>query len=166
MFGAKVESANLDLIKKLPGVKHAFVVDGTANLQGLMPGVAIVADSWWQANSARKQLKVTWAAHPTSAQSSVGFQTKADELGKGAPTTSLRKDGDVEKAFTAAGAKVVEAAYMYPFISHAPLEPENCVAHWQGDKLELWAPSQTPARVSPSSRIRWASRSRRSRCTS
>ncbi len=145
VYGAKVESANLDVIKTLPGVKHAFVVDGTANLQGLMPGVAIVADSWWQANSARKQLKVTWAAHPTSSQSSEGFQAKADELGKGAPTTSLRKDGDVETAFTAAGAKVVEAAYMYPFISHTPLEPENCVAHWQGGKVELWAPSQTPA---------------------
>jgi len=145
VYGAKVETANLDLIKTLPGVKHAFVVEGTTNLQGLMPGVAIVADSWWQANSARKQLKVTWAAHPTSAQSSAGFQTQADQLGKGAPATSLRKDGDVEKAFAAAGAKVVEAAYMYPFISHTPLEPENCVAHWQGDKVELWAPSQTPA---------------------
>jgi isoquinoline 1-oxidoreductase beta subunit len=145
VYAAKVATANLDLIKTLPGVKHAFVVDGTANLQGLMPGVAIVADSWWQANSARKQLKVTWASHPTSAQSTESFQLKADELGKGAAQTSLRKDGDVEKAFTAAGAKVVQAAYMYPFISHTPLEPENCVAHWQGDKIELWAPSQTPA---------------------
>ena len=145
VFGAKVATANLDQLKTMPGVKHAFVVDGTTNLQGLMPGVAIVADSWWQAESARKKLQVTWAEHATSAQTSEGYQAKADELGKGAYATKLRTDGDVEKAFAAPGAKVVEGAYMYPFIPHAPLEPQNCVAHWQNGKLELWAPSQTPA---------------------
>ncbi|HLG57151.1 MAG TPA: molybdopterin cofactor-binding domain-containing protein [Vicinamibacterales bacterium] len=144
VFGAKVATANLDQIKALPGVKHAFVVEGTTNLAGLMPGVAIVADSWYQANQARKQLQVTWAAHPTSSQTSEGFQARADELGKGAYATKLRTDGDVDKALAGA-AKVVEGAYMYPFISHTPLEPQNCVAHWQNGKIEIWAPSQTPA---------------------
>ena len=73
-------------------------VDGTANLQGLMPGVAIVADSWYQANTARKALQVTWAEHATSAQTSEGFQAKADSLGKGAYATKLRTDGDVASA--------------------------------------------------------------------
>jgi isoquinoline 1-oxidoreductase beta subunit len=145
VFGAKVASSNLDQIKTMPGVKHAIVVEGTTNLQGLMPGIAIVADSWYQANQARKALKVEWAQHPTSTQSSEAFQAKADELGKGAYATKLRTDGDVEKAFAAPGAKVVEGSYFYPFIAHAPLEPQNCVAHWQNGKLELWAPSQTPA---------------------
>jgi isoquinoline 1-oxidoreductase subunit beta len=143
VFGAKVATANVDDIKKLPGVKHAFVVDGGANLQELVGGVAIVADSWWLANSARKQLKVTWASHPTSSQSTEGFQAKADELGKGAYSNKLRADGDVDKAFAGA-AKVVEAAYMYPFMPHSPLEPENCVAQFKDGKLEVWAPSQTP----------------------
>ena len=143
VFGARVAASNVDDIKKLPGVKHAFVVEGGTNLQELVSGVAIVADSWWLAQSARKQLKVTWAAHPTSSQSSEGFQAKADELGKGAYSNKLRTDGDVDKAFAGA-AKVVEAAYMYPFIPHSPLEPQNCVAQFKDGKLEVWAPSQTP----------------------
>jgi isoquinoline 1-oxidoreductase beta subunit len=143
VFGAKVATANVDHIRTLSGVKHDFVVAGTENLQGLVPGVAIVADSWWQAQSARKALKVTWASHPTSSQSTDGFQARADELGKGAYANTLRKDGDADAALAGA-AKVVEAAYMYPFIPHAPLEPQNAVAQWQNGKIEIWAPSQTP----------------------
>ncbi|HET9362702.1 MAG TPA: molybdopterin cofactor-binding domain-containing protein, partial [Vicinamibacterales bacterium] len=134
VFGAKVATSNVDDLKKLPGVRHAFVIEGGNNLQELVGGVAIVADSWWLAQSARKQLKVTWAEHPTSSQSSVGFQARADELGKGAYTTKLRTDGDVDAALAGA-AKVVEAAYMYPFIPHSPLEPENAVAQFQNGKL-------------------------------
>ena len=144
VYGAKVASANLDQIKTLPGVRHAFIVEGGTNLQEVLPGVAIVADSWYQANQARKQLQVTWSDHPTSAQSSVGFQAKADELSKAAPMNSLRKDGDAEAALKGA-AKVVEAAYSYPFISHMPLEPQNCAAQLKDGKLEVWAPSQIPA---------------------
>ena len=153
----------------MPGVRHAFVA-WTARAEprrGCCRGVAIVADSWWQANTARKKLKVTWAAHPTAAQSSEGFQTQADELGKARRRPSLRKDGDVERRSPRAGAKVVEAAYMYPFIPHAPLEPQNCAAQFKDGKLELWAPSQTPA--AGSGHLAHDARhpaDRRSRCTS
>jgi isoquinoline 1-oxidoreductase beta subunit len=145
VFAAKVKSANLDEIKKEPGVKHAFVVDGGQQLQGLLGGVAIVADTWWAARSARAKLKVTWDEHPTAAQSSKSFDAQAAELSKKAPMRSLRKDGDVDAAFNGnSGARVVEASYYYPFISHAPLEPQNCTAHFKDGKLEIWSQSQTP----------------------
>ena len=143
VFAAKVKSANLDEIKKEPGVKHAFVVEGGQQLQGLLGGVAIVADTWWAARSARSKLEVVWDEHPTSSQSSKSFDAQAAELSKKAPMRSLRKDGDVESAF-GGGNKVVDAAYYYPFISHAPLEPQNCTAHFKDGKLEIWSQSQTP----------------------
>ncbi|MEP6962100.1 MAG: molybdopterin cofactor-binding domain-containing protein, partial [Acidobacteriota bacterium] len=107
------------------------------------PGVAIVADKWYQAQSARKSLKVTWENHPTSAQSSLGFAKQAAELSAKAPGFMIREDGAADQALMGA-AKRVEAAYSYPFISHAPLEPQNCAAHYHDGMLEIWAPSQTP----------------------
>jgi isoquinoline 1-oxidoreductase beta subunit len=145
VFGGKVASANVDAIKALPGVRHAFVVEGGSDLTSLLGGVAIVADSWWQAESARRKLAVTWNEGATASQSSAGFAARAQQLSAEKPQFTVGRDGDPETALASAS-KVVEGAYSYPFISHAQLEPENCLAQWHGSKLEIWSPSQTPQR--------------------
>lgn len=143
VFGGKVRSANLDAIKALPGVKHAFVVDGGSDPIGLLGGIAIVAESWWAAKSAREKLEVSWDEGPTAAQSSDVMARRAEELSKQPAMHSLRADGDVDAVLKSA-TKVVQAAYFYPFLAHAALEPQNCTAHYKNGKLEIWAPSQTP----------------------
>ena len=145
VFGGGVASANVDEIRALPGVRHAFVVEGGTAPNGLVSGVAIVADRWWTAQRARQRLRVTWNEGATVEQSSAGFARRAAELAAAAPQQTLRRDGDVDGALAGAAA-VVRAAYEYPFLSHATLEPQNCTAHFQNGKIEIWAPTQMPAR--------------------
>ncbi|HUE85677.1 MAG TPA: molybdopterin cofactor-binding domain-containing protein [Vicinamibacterales bacterium] len=145
VFGGKAMTANLDEIKAMPGVRHAFIVEGGTQLTGLLSGVAVVADSWWQAKTARDNLVVTWDEGATASQTSAGFAAKADELRQQPPQFSIRQDGDVDGTLARA-AKVVEGFYSYPFIAHAPLEPQNCTAHFKDGKIEIWSNSQTPQR--------------------
>jgi isoquinoline 1-oxidoreductase beta subunit len=143
VFAGKAVSANLDEIKREPGIRHAFIIgpaDGTP-LDGLLGGVAIVADSWWFAQNARKKLNVTWDEGPTASQSSAAFAARAAELSKQPPTRLLRSDGDADAALGRA-AKVLEQQYYYPFLAHAALEPMTTTAHWQDGKMEIWSSTQ------------------------
>jgi isoquinoline 1-oxidoreductase beta subunit len=126
-----VTSANLDEVKKLPGVKDAFIVTA----QGGVPhGVAILATSTWAAFSARAQLKVVFDEGTNTGLSWAGIQQQAQAIGAQAAA------GDGE-AFAGA-AKTIEAAYSFPYISHAPLEPQNCLADVKADRAVIWAPTQ------------------------
>ena len=142
-FGGKAVSANLDQIKTLPGVKDAFIIAGNGKVKELNSGVAIVADSTWAAFSARKQLKVTWDEGKVAGESWDGFVAQAREEAHKKPGKSLRNDGDADAALAGA-AKKVEAEYLYPFIAHSPLEPQNTTAHFKDGVMEVWSPLQIP----------------------
>jgi isoquinoline 1-oxidoreductase beta subunit len=158
VFGGKPVSANIDEIKKLPGIKHVFMVDRVASQgqgQGLVPGVVIVADNWWLANNARKSLKVVWDEGATATQSSTGYAEAAKQIAATSANTPPAAGGrgqapvgDVNAAFQTA-AKVFEREYYFPLIAHAPLEPQNSTALFKDGKLEIWSPSQIPGVAAP-----------------
>jgi len=145
--GGKVRSANLDEVKKLPGVRDAFVIEGNGKTTEVMPGVAIIADTTWAAFEASKQLKVEWDESTASKDSWSELVKRAVELSR-LPTgeKTLVNAGNVEAALKGA-AKTVTGFYTYPFVSHAPLEPQNCTAWSHDGILEFWAPTQTADRA-------------------
>jgi isoquinoline 1-oxidoreductase beta subunit len=150
VFGGKLMSTNIDEIKKMPGIVSAFIVERPDITDAVLPGdpglengIAIVADTWWQAQQARKKLVVTWNEGPRASHSSAMYAQKAEEMSKAAPQRTLRSDGDIDAGFKSA-AKTVEAAYSYPFIAHAPLEPQGATAQYKDGKLEIWSNSQIP----------------------
>lgn len=152
VFGGKVVKANLDEIKKLPGIRNAFVVERPVindivfqGDPGLENGIAIIGETWWHANQARKKLQVTWdeGMRGVPAHSSDVYEKNAMEFGKSRPQWTIRKDGDPDAAFSRA-TRVIEATYSYPFIAHAPLEPQGATARFENGKLEIWSNSQIP----------------------
>jgi len=129
--GGTPVSANLDEVKKLPGVRDAFIVPAAT---GVKAGVAVVADSTWNAISAAEKLKVEWNEGANANQSSESFATQALAAGAAgaAPTYP-------------ANAKVLSATYSFPYVFHACMEPMNATACYKADgTVEVWAPIQNP----------------------
>lgn len=141
-IGGKVLEANLDEIRKLPGVTQAFLVEGTGKPTEVMPGVAILAKSTWAAFKAREKLEVKWDESTASKDSWNAYVEQARKLASQPGADSIRETGNVDKAF--AESKTVEAFYSYPFIAHAPMEPQNTTAVFKDGAIEIWSPTQTP----------------------
>lgn len=137
VFGGKVVKANLDEVRKMPGVSDVFVVDGGDNLYGLMPGVAVVADSTWRAMKAQAALKVDWDAGEHGAESTANHaENAAAAIEKGGGRV-LKEDGKPEFPDDA-----IEAVYEYPHLAHNNLEPQNCTGVFRDGGFEFWAPTQ------------------------
>lgn len=143
VFGAGVASANLDAARAVKGVRKAFVVEGANAPDALSPGVAVVADSWWRARKGREKLDIRWKSVEGPLLSSRDLEARMASTARWSVDRIERHDGDVDAALKGA-ARTLEATYHYPYLAHAPLEPQNCTARFEGGRLEIWAPTQNP----------------------
>jgi isoquinoline 1-oxidoreductase beta subunit len=132
VLGGKVKSFNADRAMKVTGVKKVVQIS---------TGVAVVADGFWPAKQGRDALDITWDEGPMAQVSSPDLYRSWAELAKGSTAAERLKVGDVDKAL-AGGAKRVESVYEVPFLAHACMEPMNATAHFKGDSVEIWAPTQ------------------------
>lgn len=133
VIGGKVKSFDASKAKAVAGVQDVVQVSD---------GVAVVASNWWQAKKASELLSIEWdegAGASLSDESVIAATRQAAATGKVLEIT--KPQGDVAAAFQSA-AKVMEAEYVTPMQSHAPLEPMNFTAHVQGDKILLIGPTQ------------------------
>ena len=131
VIGGKVSAFDDKDSKKISGVSYVGKIGDSA--------VAVVADSVWSAMEGRRVLNVTWDDGPNKDLNSAAVMASLKQ-GASKKGASLYSAGDVTKA---AGHRV-SAEYTLPFMAHAPMEPGNCTAHYQGTKCELWAPTQVP----------------------
>jgi isoquinoline 1-oxidoreductase subunit beta len=103
-------------------------------------GIAVVADNTWTAFQGRKALVVTWDEGPNAGASTDSiFKTFEERATK--PGVVSRKEGDAPSALASAH-QTIEAVYRAPYQAHATMEPMNCTADVQADRVDIWAPTQ------------------------
>lgn len=135
-FGMKIKSVDDSAAKNVKGVTDVVVFKNN---------VAVVGESTWPLMKAKKLLKIEYEPDGT-VESSEDHERLFGELMEKGKAQVMRKDGNVDEAFSKA-AKVVTAEYQCPFLSHSPMEPMNFFAHVKGDRVELVGPTQTPDRA-------------------
>ncbi len=131
VFGGKLSRVDDSRAKVMPGVR-AVVPLGDA--------VAVVADTWWQAQSAIGSVMCEWNDGTHTQLSSDSIRSEYRQL---ALTTgrSVRHQGDAGRALERA-VHVLRGEYELPFLAHATMEPMNCTADVRSDRCELWVPTQ------------------------
>ncbi len=149
-FDGTVRSFDASEALKVRGVRQ--VVPLTAAAPGepytiLASGVAVLADSTWAAMRGREKLRVEWAAGPHATESSEGFEAACDRALQG-EGRRVREEGDFAAAMAAPGMRTLTAQYRVPFVAHATMEPQNCIAHVQKDRCLIIAPTQSPGSAS------------------
>ena len=133
VFGGKLASFDAEKVNRMPGVRAVVAVEDNA--------VAVVADTWWQANKALDALPVTWDKGINAEVSSASISQMLDEGLTAKEAFIGNTAGDAKTALKGA-AKKVEATYAYPFQNHATMEPMNATALWSKDRCEVWCPTQ------------------------
>ncbi|MGB1175070.1 MAG: molybdopterin cofactor-binding domain-containing protein [Luminiphilus sp.] len=154
-IGGVAKSANLEVVKALPGIIDAFILDGTPGpysfdireSYAIQSGVAIVGKDTWSTFKARETLKIDWDLSTASRDDSDAIEAEAlAALAAGKVETEIERAGDVGAAFASA-AMTADATYSTDFVSHAQLEPQGVVVSAATSAVEVWTSSQTPVFV-------------------
>ena len=133
VFGGKLVSYDESKIKNMRGVKGVVQINDST--------LAVVADTWWRANTALNALPIIWDEGKSAnvSQSDINKMLRAglDEQGD----FWQRKVGDAPEVINSS-AKKVEAIYFTPFQAHVTMEPMNATVKISGDRAEAWVPTQ------------------------
>jgi isoquinoline 1-oxidoreductase subunit beta len=156
VFGGKVKTFDPTRALAVPGVRKVFAVPAvempplfgeerkpdSGHQHYLWGGVAVVADSTWQAIAGRRALAIDWDNGPGAEESTEKQRATLAELLE-TPGKELKKIGDPDAVIRSA-AKTVEADYETPFLAHMTMEPVNSTASVRDGKCEVWSPTQNP----------------------
>ncbi len=144
VIGGTLKSFDASDALKIPGVVKVVATEWVYG-KYTSKGVAVIANSYWTAVKARKALKIQWDTKGFETFNSTSFEQKLRTLASHDGVLDKSK-GAVESA-NVKPENSIEAFYETPMVAHHALEPLNCTAYVQGDKLEIWTSTQVTSSV-------------------
>jgi isoquinoline 1-oxidoreductase beta subunit len=147
VYGGDVKRYDFEAVRRMPGVRSAvqFPIPDTACTRGRVfsGGVAIIADTWYQAKSAIDKMPIEWEIPPTNAAFNSTNMREALVAALDRPGMVRANQGDVDAAFKGA-ARIVEATYSTPFLPRARMEPGNATVLVTNERVDIWIGDQSP----------------------
>jgi len=144
VVGGKVKKFDATETLKVPGVEAVHQLEGSMPPAKFAPlgGIAVIARSTYAALQGRDKLVVEWEDGPHAVYNSPAYrEAMIAEARK--PGKVIRNQGDADAAFAGA-AEVFAAEYAQDHVAQAPMEPLVALARFVDDKIEVWAPVQSP----------------------
>ncbi len=130
----------------LSGVTHVIEIarrpDDLSSPRVLPAGLAIIADTFWQAKKAADSADIMWDGSRAAGESSAVLKARMAEHLESGELADSKEGGDLDKAIAEAD-KVIEATYYHPHWAHACMEPHNCIADVKADSAEIWTSHQS-----------------------
>ncbi len=148
-FDGAIKSWNAEAARAVPGVVDVVELPGPPPdeyYSTMAPGIAVVATSTWAAMKGREVLEIEWDKGPHGNETTAALDAACEEAMAG-PGQVVRDDGDVDGALKSA-ARTFSRQYRLPYVHHATMEPQNCFAHFTGDRCVVEGPMQMPSAAS------------------
>ncbi len=144
-LNGKLVSVDDTAARKMAGVKDIIALDrypeDLSVYRVVAAGVAVVADTYWQAKQAAEALEIIWDGSISEADDTRIILKKCHKLLQGSEFTEALKTGDVETALDSA-TTTVDVTYTHPTWAHTNMEPHNCIADVRDDSADIWVGHQ------------------------
>ncbi|MFV5701331.1 molybdopterin cofactor-binding domain-containing protein [Flavobacterium sp. XS2P12] len=147
VIGGTLKSFDADAALKIPGVIKVVEAKRTVGKYEYS-GVAVIAKSYWSALQGRKVLKVEWDTNGYENFNLSEYENKLRNLSEEAGVLD-KNIGNVESVKTEPE-NSVESFYETPMVAHHTLEPMNCIAHVNGEMVDIWTSTQVPSAITGS----------------
>lgn len=117
--------------------------NGVRQIVEINTGLAIVADSYWQARKAQNLITIEWESKDQKTKNIQDVFSHYEQA-------AIKDKGDIKHASgdlshqLEKSQKFITGVFKTPFLAHATMEPMNCSAHVTQNRVDIWTSTQAP----------------------